>query len=95
MTDKELIKVPRESAEWAKAHEKEPPITLSEDLNTAADRLEELLTPLPLTIGDKIRSMTDKELTNLLWQNCCTCIENIVPFCKSNDECYCDDLDRI
>lgn len=40
MTDKELIQALREDAEWAQANEWETPITLSDHLAAAADRLE-------------------------------------------------------
>ena len=40
MTDQELIQALREHAEWAQTNEWEVPITLGDDLTTAADRLE-------------------------------------------------------
>lgn len=43
MTDQELIKALREDAEWAQTNEWETPITLSDNLTAAANRIEALL----------------------------------------------------
>lgn len=40
MRDQNLVNALREHAEWAKANEWETPITLSDDLAEAADRIE-------------------------------------------------------
>ena len=41
MRDTNLVNARREHAEWARANEWEPPITLGDDLAEAADRIEE------------------------------------------------------
>ena len=40
MNNQELVNALREHAEWARANERETPITLGDDLAEAADRLE-------------------------------------------------------
>ena len=40
MRDQELVNALREHADWARANEWETPITLSDDLAEAADRIE-------------------------------------------------------
>lgn len=46
MTNKELANALREDAEWAHANEWETPITLADDLEEAAERLENLTTDI-------------------------------------------------
>ena len=40
MRDTNLVKAPREHAEWARANEWQTPITLGDDLTEAVDRIE-------------------------------------------------------